>query len=84
MSISRTLDVKILKPGSEDLPGPSVAHIYVGQWSQVSDHPELRDLKVLGYNCMSYGELEGLVERLKQDLDSILKKGKRAFAKKNA
>ena len=38
----------------------------------MSDHPELRDLMVIGHDCMSYGELEGLVETLKRDLDLVL------------
>ncbi len=71
-------------PEPDGLPSRTLAHIYIGQYGEASsNHPDVKGRTVIGYQCASYGELEGLVELLKQDLEAILRKGRKAFANQN-
>ena len=53
---------------------PTAAHIYISE-----SGADANGRTTIGYECASYGELEGVVKLLKQDLDSILQKGRKAF-----
>ena len=70
------IDVEVHKLHANDLPGPSIARLFLSESGQDKD-----GRITLGPNCMSYGELEALVDTLKRQLDAVLQKGRRAFPK---
>jgi hypothetical protein len=54
-------------------------HIVLGKWSTIDDGDD-KPARIPGSNVASYGELEGVIESLKRDLDGLLREAKRKFA----
>ena len=57
-----------------DKPTPTTVQVYISESGRNAD-----GRITVGYKCASFRELEGVVEMLKDDLDSILRKGRNAF-----
>ncbi|MEX0908095.1 MAG: hypothetical protein WD054_07170 [Gemmatimonadota bacterium] len=53
-----------------------VAHVFVDNWTE-DDQGKI----LLSPECRTFGELEHAVQRLKDDLDQVLKDGRKEFAK---
>jgi Fe-S-cluster containining protein len=73
--MTHSLDLLFLKPLKGQLPGPPLAQIYIKTYT--------RDKK--GYisitpHCVSLREVEGEINRLKEELEIIRKKAKQKFA----
>ena len=75
--MTHRIDLIFSEPSSDELPGPRIAQIYVK--SPLSDKKEN---VFITSQCVSMREFEGQIELLKQELETIRKKAKQKFAKK--
>lgn len=74
-----SLDLIFRKPSKGKGSGPSIAQIYVKHCSINEE-----GTKFITPRCVSLTDLEGQIERLKQELDAIRKKAKQKYGvKKN-
>jgi hypothetical protein len=70
-----SLDLDVLKSGQGDIPSPCV-RIHVKAYG--SDE---RGLLYITPECVSFRELEYEIDRLKRELEEILSRARREFAK---
>jgi hypothetical protein len=71
-----SLDLMFRKPSKHQPSGPSIAHIFVRTYSS----NKKGDIFITP-DCFSMKELEGQIDRLKKELETIKKKAQQEFAK---
>ena len=76
--MTNSLDLMFREPSKGDRLGSSIAQIYI------KDHStdEKGNILITPY-CVSMREFEQEIDRLKQELETIKKKAKQKFTKKN-
>ena len=72
-----SFDLMFREPSKGDLPGPSIAQIYVK--THASDE---KGHIFITPHCVSMREFEGQIDRLKQELETLRKKANQKFSKK--
>ena len=72
-----SLDLLFLESSKGNLPGPSIAQIYIK--THTSDE---KGHILITPNCVSMREFEEQIDRLKQELDALKKKANQKFTKK--
>jgi len=73
-----SLDLQFLSPyplKKGGLPGHAIAHVAVKSFSSTEDGPPL-----ITPECVTLGELEYQIDRLKEELEEIRKAAKKSFA----
>ena len=69
-------DLDFIKPGKNDLPGPSHALVHV----KSSHSFRKSELRYVTPDCVSIREFEYEINRLHKELDQILKRAEKRFA----
>lgn len=72
-----SLDLEFRKPAKNDLPGPANAYIYVKTYTSEKGQVFITP------DCVTFGEFEEQIDRLKKELEAIRKKAKHKFSKKD-
>lgn len=75
-----TFDLLFLKPKKGDLPGPAISEIYLKSSSKSDYRGIPKDLTLITRRCMSIGELEYEIDRLKAELEKIKIKARKEYA----
>ena len=73
------IDLLVIKASHPAAACPVRTHVWVTESGGISA-PRGNDRTVLGYECVSYRELQDLVEMLKGQLDDVLRKARKEFA----
>ena len=71
-----SLDLKFIKPGKNDMKFRPLAQIYI-KCCTTDQHKRI----CITPQCITIRELASQINRLKRELDSILKKSKKGFLK---
>lgn len=69
-----------LKPGPSNLPGPPIAHIYAKTYAHQNYRGVSKDLILITPQAMSFRELDGYINQLQKDLETVRKEARRRYS----
>ena len=71
-----SLDLKVMNPRQTEVPGPTIAQIYVKKYSK-----DDKGIVYITPQCVTLSEIEAQCDRLVNEIESIRKRSKKELGK---